>query len=79
MFTGKQSTEHQSVRGPVKTRYSAKYKPAYPGLHRRQTLRLGRVCGDRVEDVDQDEEEGDEQRHPACPHQYKSVNNSSLG
>ena len=52
-----------------------KYKPAYPGLHRRQTLRLGRVSGDRVEDVDQDEEERHQQRHPACAPQYKSENN----
>ena len=37
----------------------------YPGLHSRQTLGLGSVGSDRVEDVDQDEEQGDQQSHPA--------------
>ncbi len=32
------------------------------------TFRLGSVCCDAVEDVDQDEEEGDEERHPAGDH-----------
>ena len=35
------------------------------GLDRREPLRLGDVGGDGVEDVDEDEEHGDEQRHPA--------------
>ena len=37
----------------------------HPGLHRRQTLGLRGVGRHRVEDVDQDEEQGDEERHPA--------------
>ena len=37
----------------------------HPGLHRRQTLRLRGVGRHRVEDVDQDEEQGDQERHPA--------------
>ena len=35
-----------------------------PGLHCRQTLGLRGVGSDRVEDVDQDEEQGDQQGHP---------------
>ena len=35
-----------------------------PGLHCCQTLGLGGVGSDRVEDVDQDEEQGDQQSHP---------------
>ena len=37
----------------------------HPALDSSQTLGLGRVGGDGVEDVDQDEEESDEERHPA--------------
>ena len=36
----------------------------HPGLHGRQTLGLRGVGSDRVEDVDQDEEQGDQQSHP---------------
>ena len=36
----------------------------HPGLHSRQTLGLGSVGSDRVEDVDEDEEQGDQQGHP---------------
>ena len=36
----------------------------HPGLHGSQTLGLGSVGSDRVEDVDQDEEQGDQQGHP---------------
>ena len=36
-----------------------------PRLHRRQALRLRRVCGDRVEDVHQDEKQGHKKSHPA--------------
>ena len=37
----------------------------HPGLHRREALGLRGVGRHRVEDVDQDEEQGDEERHPA--------------
>ena len=36
----------------------------HPGLHSCQTLGLWSVGSDRVEDVDQDEEQGDQQSHP---------------
>ena len=37
----------------------------HPGLYCRQTLGLGGVGGDRVEDVDQHQEQGDQKPHPA--------------
>ena len=37
----------------------------HPDLDGRQTLGLGRVGRDVVEDVDEDEEEGDQERHAA--------------
>ena len=36
----------------------------HPGLDGGEALGLGRVGGHGVEDVDQDEEEGDQQGHP---------------
>ena len=41
------------------------YAGEHPGLYCRQTLRLGGVGGDRVEDVDQHQEQGDQEGHPA--------------
>ena len=39
----------------------------HPGLHRGQTLRLGGVGCDWVENVDQDEEQSDQESHaPWC-------------
>ena len=37
----------------------------HPGLYGSQTLSLGGVGGDRVEDVDQHQEQGDKKPHPA--------------
>ena len=37
----------------------------HPGLDGGEALRLGRVGLDRVVDVDEDEEDGHKQRHPA--------------
>ena len=41
------------------------YAGEHPRLYCRQTLRLGGVGGDRVEDVDQHQEQGDQEGHPA--------------
>ena len=38
----------------------------HPNLDGRETLGLGGVGRDVVEDVDQHEEEGDQQSHPTC-------------
>ena len=35
----------------------------HPGLHRGQALGLGGIGGDRVEDVDQDEEQSHQESH----------------
>ena len=43
----------------------------HPGLDGRQPLRLGRVRRHRVEDVDEHQEEGDEERHPAGDHVHR--------
>ena len=40
----------------------------HPGLDGGEALRLGRVGLDRVVDVDEDEEEGDQHGHPARDH-----------
>ena len=37
-------------------------------LQFQQTFCFGDVCGDGVEDVDQDEEDGDQERHPPGDH-----------
>ena len=37
-----------------------------PGLYCSQTLGLGSICSDRVEDVDQDQEQCDQQSHATC-------------
>ena len=37
----------------------------HPGLDSGESLRLGSVGGDGVEDVDQHQEQGDEESHPA--------------
>ena len=49
------------------THESSKHKEdagEHPGLYCCQTLSLGCVGGDVIEDVDQDQEQGDEERHP---------------
>ena len=40
----------------------------HPGLDSGESLRLGSVGGDVVEDVDQHQEQGDQQGHPARYH-----------
>ena len=43
----------------------------HPGFNSSQTLRLGCVGGDVVEDVDQHQEQGDQQGHPARYHVHR--------
>ena len=40
----------------------------HPDLYSSESLSLGRVGGDIVEDVDQHQEEGDEEGHAPCTH-----------
>ena len=50
---------------------STKYKKnagQHPGFYRSQPLCLGCVGGDGVEDVDQHQEQGDQERHPTGDH-----------
>jgi hypothetical protein len=63
-------TNNRQTRGEtiLPTHESPKHKEdagEHPGLYCCQTLSLGGVGGDGVEDVDQDQEQGDEQGHPA--------------
>ena len=43
----------------------------HPGLDGGQPLRLRGVCGHCVEDVDEHQEDGDEERHPAGDHVHR--------
>ena len=42
-----------------------KYADQHPDLYCSQSFSLGRVGGDVVEDVDQHQEQGDQEGHPA--------------
>ena len=42
-----------------------KYADQHPDLYCSQSFSLGRVGGDIVEDVDQHQEQGDQEGHPA--------------
>ena len=59
---------HQPSTLPRLTYESPEHKEdtgQHPGLYCRQTLGLRGVGGDRVEDVDQHQEQGHKERHPA--------------
>ena len=59
---------HQPSTLPRLTYESPEHKEdtgQHPGLYCRQTLGLRGVGGDRVEDVDQHQEQGHQERHPA--------------
>ena len=43
----------------------------HPGFYSSETLRLGSVGGDGVEDVDQHQEQSDQQRHPPRDHIHR--------
>ena len=50
-------------------KFPKKFSKVLPNLQRVETVRLGRVGRDCVEDVDQHQEEGHEERHPTLKDQ----------